>query len=352
LVVVVIVMSKSKQIIVDLSSNTDLSIIKAKIKEAMTHSIHDFIIPLELDSSNIILDPEASPVTILKITDFKSVHQISADSEAELRSLFESSARICLDLSKNEWEIIPLENIIAWATNTTCKIYSRVHSSEKLHLHFEILEKGVDGVIIEEKALDYTELDKVRLKLTTTHLSLTEVNVVEIKSVGSGDRCCLDTAVLLDDTEGMLVSNFASGFFLIRAENILTDQISPRPFRVNAGAVHCYLYTPTKTFYLSELKSGSEVFVINNKGYGRSVPLGRNKIERRPMVQVTAVAAENKEPISIIVQLAETIRFGAKTGRGYITVDQLKTGDKVLAYFPSCKARHFGTEVNEFIQET
>ncbi len=344
-------MSKSKQIILDLSDNTDLSIIKAKIKEALAHSIHDFILSLEVDSSNIFLDPKTSPITFLKITDFKSVHQISANSEPELRSLFESSARICLDLSKNEWEIIPLENIIAWATNTTCKIYSRVHSLEKLNLHFQILEKGVDGVIIDEKALDYAELDKVLLKLTTTLLSLTEVKVVEIKSVGSGDRCCLDTAVLLDDTEGMLIGNFASGFFLIRAENVLTDQISPRPFRVNAGAVHCYLYTPVKTFYLSELKSGSEVFVINNKGRGRCVPLGRNKIEQRPMVQVTAVTAADKESISIIVQLAETIRFGARTERGFITVDQLKTGDKVLAYFPSGKARHFGTEVNEFIQE-
>lgn len=343
--------SKSKQIILDLTTHTDLSIIKAKIKEALAHSIHDFILSLEVDSSDIILDPETSPVTFLKITDFKSVHQISANSEHELRSLFESSARICLDLSKNEWEIIPLENLIAWATNASCKIYSRVHSLGKLNLHFQILEKGVDGVIIDEKALDYAELDKVRIKLTTTRLSLTEVKVIEIKSVGSGDRCCLDTAVLLDDTEGMLIGNIAGGFFLIRAENILTDQIAPRPFRVNAGAVHCYLYTPTKTFYLSELKSGSEVFVVNNKGRGRCVPLGRNKIEKRPMVQVTAVTGTDKESISIIVQLAETIRFGARTELGYITVDQLKTGDKILAYFPSGKARHIGTEVNEFIQE-
>ena len=344
-------MSKSKQIILDLSTYTDLSIVKTKIKEALAHSIQDFILSLEVDSSDIILDSETSPINFLKITDFQSIHQISANSEPELRSLFESSARICFDLPKNEWEIIPLENIIAWATNTSCKIYSRVHSLEKLNLHFEILEKGVDGVIIDEKALKYAELDKIRLKSTVTQLSLIEVKIVEIKSVGAGDRCCLDTAVLLDDTEGMLISNFANGFFLIRAENIPTDQISPRPFRVNAGAVHCYLYTPTKTFYLSELKSGSEVFVVNNKGCGRSVPLGRNKIEQRPMVQVTAVKTTDKESISIVVQLAETIRFGARTELGYIPINQLKHGDKVLAYFPSGKARHFGTEINEFIQE-
>ncbi|MFX1249474.1 MAG: 3-dehydroquinate synthase II [Promethearchaeota archaeon] len=344
-------MLKSKQIILDLSAYIDQSIIEAKIKEALAHNIYDFILPLEVDSSNIILDSKSLPITFLKITDFKTVHQISANSEPELRSLFESSAKICFDLSKNEWEVIPLENIIAWATNTTSKIYSRVNSLGKLNLHFEILEKGVDGVIIDEKAVNYAELDKVRLKLTDTCLSLTEVKIVEIKSVGSGDRCCLDTAVLLDDTEGMLIGNFSSGFFLIRAENILTDQIPPRPFRVNAGAVHCYLYTPTKTFYLSELKSGSEVFVVNNEGRGRCVPLGRNKIEQRPMVQVTAETDVDKESISIIVQLAETIRFGARTERGYITVDQLKSGDKVLAYFPSTKSRHFGTEINESIQE-
>ncbi len=345
-------MSKTKQIILDLSNYTDLSRIKSKIKEAVDHSLYDFILSPDVDSSNITLDLKTSPITFWKITDFKPVDHISANSEPEIRSLLESSARICIDLSENEWEVIPLENLIAWATNTTCKIYSRAHSPGKLQLHFEILEKGVDGLIINEKALDYTELDKVRSKLTNQRLSLTEVEVVRVKSVGSGDRCCLDTGVLLDDTEGMLVGNFAKGFFLIRAENVLTDQIAPRPFRVNAGAVHCYLYTPAKTFYLSELKSGLDVFVVNNEGRGRYVPLGRNKIEQRPMVQVSAAIAPDRESISIIVQLAETIRFGAKTEQGYISVDQLKTGDRILAYFPSSKARHLGTEVNEFIQET
>ena len=329
-----------------------MSRIKSKIKEAIDHLIYDFILSPNVDSSNLQLDLKTSPISFWKITDFKPVRRISANSEPEIRSLLESSPKICLDLSENEWEVIPLENLIAWATNTTCKIYSKAHTPGKLKLHFEILEKGVDGIIINDEALDYTELDKVRSKIITQRLSLTEVEVVKIKSVGSGDRCCLDTGVLLDDTEGMLVGNFAKGFFLIRAENILTDQIAPRPFRVNAGAVHCYLYTPTKTFYLSELKSGLDVFVVNNEGHGRYVPLGRNKIERRPLVQVSAATAPDREPISIIVQLAETIRFGAKTEQGYISVDQLKPGDRILAFFPSSKARHFGAEVNEFIQET
>lgn len=75
-----------------------------------------------------------------------------------------------------------------------------------------------------------------------------------------GDRACVDIAALLRAGEGMLLGNFAAGFFLVQSETLESAYISSRPFRVNAGAVSCYAVAPAgKTAYLTELKSGSEV---------------------------------------------------------------------------------------------
>lgn len=64
-----------------------------------------------------------------------------------------------------------------------------------------------------------------------------------------------------------------------------SQYINSRPFRVNAGAVHAYVQAPNdKTAYLSELKSGSEVLVVDAAGRARTAVVGRCKIETRPMV--------------------------------------------------------------------
>ena len=49
--------------------------------------------------------------------------------------------------------------------------------------------------------------------------------------------------------------------------------------------VHAYVMMPGgKTAYLSELRSGSEVLVINSDGKQRAAVVGRTKIEQRPLV--------------------------------------------------------------------
>lgn len=64
-----------------------------------------------------------------------------------------------------------------------------------------------------------------------------------------------------------------------------SQYINSRPFRVNAGAVHAYVQAPNgRTAYLSELKSGAEVLVVDATGRARTSVVGRCKIETRPMV--------------------------------------------------------------------
>ena len=49
--------------------------------------------------------------------------------------------------------------------------------------------------------------------------------------------------------------------------------------------VHAYLATPGgKTAYLSELKSGAEVLVVDPQGRQRTAIVGRIKVEQRPLV--------------------------------------------------------------------
>ncbi|KAK1549262.1 hypothetical protein Q3G72_021698 [Acer saccharum] len=105
------------------------------------------------------------------------------------------------------------------------------------------------------------------------------------------------------------VGSFARGLFLVHSESLESNYIASRPFRVNAGPVHAYVLVPGgKTCYLSELKSGKEVIVVDQKGNQRTAIVGRVKIESRPLLLVEAKRDSDNESIySIILQNAETV---------------------------------------------
>lgn len=63
----------------------------------------------------------------------------------------------------------------------------------------------------------------------------------------------------------------------------------PCTFGTLQGPVHTYVAIPGgKTCYLSELKSGKEVIVVDQKGQQRTAIVGRVKIETRPLILVEA----------------------------------------------------------------
>ena len=146
----------------------------------------------------------------------------------------------------------------------------------------------------------------------------------------------------------MLVGNSGSAYFLVHSESLETPYVAPRPFRVNAGAVHAYVLLPEgKTKYLSELKAGDEVLLVRHDGATAVGYVGRNKIERRPLLLVEAEVGG--ETISLILQNAETIRLTAPDGTA-VSVASLKPGDEVLAHIES-GGRHFGQQIEETITE-
>ncbi len=146
----------------------------------------------------------------------------------------------------------------------------------------------------------------------------------------------------------MLVGNTASGFFLVHSESIDNPYVASRPFRVNAGAVHAYTLSPgNKTKYLADLKAGDEVMIVDFHGNSQIAYLGRNKIEKRPMMLIEAQA--QNQPISLILQNAETIRLVDSEGKA-VSVTSLKPGDTVLVHIEKT-GRHFGMKVDETLIE-
>ncbi len=244
-----------------------------------------------------------------------------------------------------DWKIIPLENLIAMKQKA--KIIAVVDSIEDAKTVLTTLEKGADGIAVVE-----TERERLREYYDIAsgergHLNLKKAKIVEIKSLGVGDRVCIDTITLMEVGEGMLVGNRAGFMFLVASESEESEYVSSRPFRVNAGSVNAYIKVGSRTKYLAELKAGDEVEIVRFDGSTRRSYVGRVKIEKRPLMLIRAVS--NDEEGTVILQNAETIKLINPKGK-HVSVSELKEGDEVLVWIGE-KARHFGIKVDEFIIE-
>lgn len=244
----------------------------------------------------------------------------------------------------SDWKVIPLENLVA----ARGKIIAAVSTAQEAKLALEIMEKGTEGVL-----LCTDEPGEIRKTARLLHegqerFALVRARIQDIRPLGMGDRVCIDTCTQMKTGEGMLVGNSSSGMFLVHAENVETPYCATRPFRVNAGAVHAYVQAPGgRTLYLSDLKAGDDILVVHAKGRAQVAYVGRAKIEKRPLVLVTA-RARDKE-VSLILQNAETIRLTGPDGQP-VSIARLKKGDEVLAYLEEA-GRHFGMKVEETITE-
>ena len=250
-----------------------------------------------------------------------------------------------------DWQIIPLENLIARIGEETTLV-AGVQSAAEAETAYETLEIGADAVLLDTDDPDeIRETVAVRDEQDREQLSLCHATVTEIEQTGSADRVCIDTGSLLDHDEGMLVGSMSRGLFFVHAETAESPYVASRPFRVNAGAVHAYVRTPDGgTKYLSELAAGDEVQVVDTEGRTREAIVGRAKIEKRPMFRVTAEVEteDGTDRIGTLLQNAETIKVATSEGRKAVT--ELAEGDEMLVYYEDT-ARHFGEAVDESIIE-
>ncbi|MCK4914511.1 MAG: 3-dehydroquinate synthase II [Planctomycetes bacterium] len=244
-----------------------------------------------------------------------------------------------------DWTIIPIENLLARRGKN---IMVQVETSEQAKLMVEILESGVDGVVLNTTNINEIKKTSEIISGISEKVSLVTAEITATRQLGMGDRSCLDTCTQMILGQGMLVGNTATGFFLVHSESIDNAYVASRPFRVNAGAVHAYILTPGgKTKYLADLKTGDEVMLVDSKGASQTAYLGRNKIEKRPMMLIEA--AVDGEPITLVLQNAETIRLVSPDGKA-ISVTNLAVGDKVLGHIEKA-GRHFGMQVDETLIE-
>jgi 3-dehydroquinate synthase II len=247
-------------------------------------------------------------------------------------------------VTTSDWTVIPLENLVAQSD----RIIAKVRNLKEAELALTVLERGVAGILLETKDPAVVRDIAQRVKASTSKIGLVPFTVTKIQPVGMGDRVCVDTCSMLADGEGMLMGNTSSAMLLVHAETLENPYVAPRPFRVNAGAVHAYILLPDgKTAYLADLAIGGQVLVTDAGGTAHPAVIGRTKIERRPLLLVEAEAGRAK--VSLILQNAETIRLVRKDG-GAVSVVSLAVGDTIMG----CTlegGRHFGMAVKETIRE-
>lgn len=270
--------------------------------------------------------------------------EVTVTSAADEAEVLRQAAKGPVVVHCPDWTIIPLENLVAQGRN----LFVEATSLAEARTFLGILERGVDGIIVTAPELQEVKEILRLVKELSPPVELMAATVTGVKPLGMGDRVCVDTCSNLGLGEGMLVGNSSAALFLVHAESLDNPYVAARPFRVNAGPVHAYIRVPGgRTRYLSELAAGDEVLVVNYQGQSRPAVVGRVKIERRPLLLVTAEYAGRQ--LGTILQNAETIRLTRPDGQA-VSVVQLAPGDQVLVALEEA-GRHFGLKVTETITE-
>lgn len=173
------------------------------------------------------------------------------------------------------------------------------------------------------------------------------LDVVEILDIGEGSRVCIDFTDCLDEKEGVFVGNTSSGYIFILSENRIAKNYLPRPFRINGGAIHQYIYFGENTSYLSDLNPGQKITVYGDDNQNREITIGRIKIEKRNFLRI--ICSDKIINISATLQNAESV-YLEEENKGIISISELKLGDKIKCYKDEA-GRHLGKSIDEYIIE-
>ncbi|CAM3063891.1 3-dehydroquinate synthase II [Sporolactobacillus spathodeae] len=248
---------------------------------------------------------------------------------------------------------IPLEQVLAEAQHQEkdVQVITKVADGVDSEVVFGVLEKGSNGVLFSSSSIE--EIIKVGQAIQSAKKQLkqelTTLTVTDVRHLGMGERVCIDTCSYLGTDEGMLVGSFSDGGILVCSETHKLQYLPLRPFRVNAGALHSYVMGANdRTAYLSDLTAGMELIAIKTDGSARRVPIGRIKMETRPLIQITAESASGQVVKTVLQEDWHVRVFGASGEACNVTT--VKAGDKLLGY-AARPGRHLGIPVDEWIIE-
>lgn len=249
-----------------------------------------------------------------------------------------------------EWtgdRVIPLENAIA-ARGRRHAVWVFARGPHEVPGALGALEHGADRVFVLVRSPDDVDaLESILEGPLPAQLQWRRAPVASVRPAGIGDRVLVDTTSILTSDEGLLVGSAAAFLFHVVSEAVGSAFSRARPFRVNAGAAHSYvLMADGSTRYLSELGPGDAVLIARPEGAVRSARVGRIKIERRPLVLVSA--DDEGAARTVFLQEAETVRLSTTTGP--VATTSAAAGMSVHAVrLPA--ARHLGRAVEETIEE-
>lgn len=249
---------------------------------------------------------------------------------------------------------IPLELVIASLQPTSTVLMKEIKAPTDVDdaiVSYGVMEYGAEGVIFSPR--DHGVMSEFLTRMSQAqsyaNLNIQVGTVIDSRPVGMGYRACIDAATLFEPDEGMLVGSTSQGGVLCCPEVYFLPYMELRPFRVNAGAVHSYVFnTDNRTDYMSELKAGSPIMIVNSKGRVRRAAVGRMKIEQRPL-RLIEVEFPGKERVNVLMQDDWHVRIFSDAAKP-LNISELKPGDKVLGYVTE-PGRHVGIKINESIIE-
>ena len=152
----------------------------------------------------------------------RKVNVSSSEGQANARSMSGSVEWILLELG--EWKMIPIENIIAACDGVPTKVAARISSPEQVLGAAFALQIGVDALLVPEEILPTALIAKSQRGETNSEpevsiendpFELSNVEVIEVKEGGIGDRVCVDLTSMLDNGEGMHVGSSSSSLVLV-----------------------------------------------------------------------------------------------------------------------------------------
>jgi 3-amino-4-hydroxybenzoic acid synthase len=249
---------------------------------------------------------------------------------------------------------IPLELVIASLQATHTILVKEISTPEDVDdaiVTLGVMEVGADGVMFSPRT--HGALDEFLLRLQTITKIAVKLQVGAIRRtapIGMGYRSCIDTTTMFSPTEGILVGSTSQGGILCCPEVFYLPYMELRPFRVNAGAVHSYVYNfDNRTDYMSELRCGSPCMLVDRSGATRRGSVGRMKTEVRPLrlIEVDFPAGER---VNVIMQDDWHVRIFSDDAKP-LNITELRPGDKVLGHVAE-PGRHVGIKVDEHIIET
>lgn len=288
----------------------------------------------------------------------------NAESQSHVRSLLG-----CIDwvvIECNDWTMIPFENIISDAHHTPTKVAALINEASQVPGVAFALDIGVDALILPPDAEvwqagciarsqrhEYNEVNSIasstQLEEDNGAVKFVEVTIESIEAGHIGDRVCIDFIGLLEKGEGIVVGSSSKLMGLIHGETIESEFVPTRPFRVNAGPVHSYtILANGKTAYLSEIKAGDSLKVLNFNGKSRPLAVGRVKTEPRPLI-LFRLLHQNTFSSNMFVQQAETVRLVRPNGSP-LSVTEAKIGDEILAKVEK-DGRHVGVLIKSKVDE-